>query len=64
MIEAFRDSGPIRQAFVATIVTYLLTAIGTVPVLFVRSAPRGLMDAMMGFAAGVMVAASCDNALG
>lgn len=63
MLESLGDSGPILQALVATIGTYLLTAIGTLPVLFVRSAPRRLMDAMMGFAAGVMVAASCWSLL-
>jgi ZIP family zinc transporter len=41
----------------------LLTAVGTLPVLFFRTAPRRLMDAMMGFAAGVMVAASCWSLL-
>jgi ZIP family zinc transporter len=50
-------------AFVATLGTYLLTAVGTLPVLFFRSAPRALLDAMMGFAAGVMVAASCWSLL-
>jgi ZIP family zinc transporter len=63
MFESFRASGPILQALIATIGTYLLTVIGTVPVLFFRSAPRRLMDAMMGFAAGVMVAASCWSLL-
>jgi ZIP family zinc transporter len=63
MLDAFRDAGPIAQAFIATIGTYLLTAIGTLPVLFFKSAPRRLMDAMMGFAAGVMVAASCWSLL-
>jgi ZIP family zinc transporter len=63
MLESLATSGPIVQAFVATIGTYLLTAIGTLPVLFVRSAPRRLMDAMMGFAGGVMVAASCWSLL-
>jgi ZIP family zinc transporter len=57
------ESGPVVQALLATIGTYLLTAIGTVPVLFFRSVPRRLMDAMMGFAAGVMVAASCWSLL-
>jgi ZIP family zinc transporter len=57
------EFGPIGQAFVATLGTYLLTAIGTLPVLFFRHAPRRLMDAMMGFAAGVMVAASCWSLL-
>jgi ZIP family zinc transporter len=59
----FTSSGPLVQALIATIGTYLLTAIGTLPVLFVRSAPRRLMDAMMGFAGGVMVAASCWSLL-
>jgi ZIP family zinc transporter len=63
MLEFLAASGPILQALVATIGTYLLTAIGTLPVLFVGSAPRRLMDAMMGFAAGVMVAASCWSLL-
>jgi ZIP family zinc transporter len=63
VLESLERSGPIAQALVATIGTYLLTAIGTLPVLFVRSAPRRLMDAMMGFAAGVMVAASCWSLL-
>jgi ZIP family zinc transporter len=63
MFELFGASGPISQAFVATLGTYLLTAIGTVPVLFFRSTPRRLMDAMMGFAAGVLVAASCWSLL-
>ena len=63
MLAIFAESGPIVQAFFATVGTYLLTAIGTLPVLFFRSAPRRLMDAMMGFAGGVMVAASCWSLL-
>jgi ZIP family zinc transporter len=63
MLEVFLESGPILQAFIATVGTYLLTVVGTLPVLFFRSAPRRLMDAMMGFAAGVMVAASCWSLL-
>lgn len=63
MMDAFASLSPIAQALIATVGTYLLTAIGTLPVLFFRSAPRRLMDAMMGFAAGVMVAASCWSLL-
>jgi ZIP family zinc transporter len=62
-MDTFLALGPITQALLATMGTYLLTAIGTLPVLFFRSAPRRLMDAMMGFAAGVMVAASCWSLL-
>jgi ZIP family zinc transporter len=54
---------PIVQALVATTGTWLLTAIGTLPVLFFRSAPRRVMDAIMGAAAGIMVAASCWSLL-
>jgi ZIP family zinc transporter len=59
----FTDLDPIMQALVATLGTYLLTAVGTTPVLFFRTAPRRLMDALMGGAAGVMVAASCWSLL-
>jgi ZIP family zinc transporter len=61
--EWLRDSDPVFQAFIATVGTYVLTALGTLPVLFFRTAPRRLMDGMMGFAAGVMVAASCWSLL-
>jgi ZIP family zinc transporter len=63
IVEAFTNADPVVQAFVATVCTYLLTVVGTVPVLFFRTAPRLLMDGMMGFAAGVMVAASCWSLL-
>jgi ZIP family zinc transporter len=63
MFDAFRSLSPVLQALVATTGTYLLTAIGTLPVFFFRSAPRRVMDGMMGFAGGVMVAASCWSLL-
>ena len=63
VFESLAAASPVTQAFVATLGTYLLTVVGTVPVLFFRSAPRRLMDAMMGFAGGVMVAASCWSLL-
>jgi hypothetical protein len=40
MTESLRESGPVVQALLATIGTYLLTAIGTLQVLFLRSIPR------------------------
>lgn len=63
MLEWFAALNPVGQALVATTFTYLLTAVGTLPVFFFRSAPRRLMDAMMGFAGGVMVAAACWSLL-
>jgi ZIP family zinc transporter len=63
VLDFLRAADPIVQAFIATVGTYLLTAVGTLPVLLIRQAPRRLMDAMMGFAGGVMVAASCWSLL-
>jgi ZIP family zinc transporter len=63
MIDWFLSLGPVGQALLATLGTYLLTAIGTLPVLLFRSAPRRLMDGLMGFAGGVMIAASCWSLL-
>lgn len=63
VLSALRELDPVLLAFLATVGTYGLTAVGTLPVFFFRSAPRRLMDAMMGFAAGVMVAASCWSLL-
>jgi ZIP family zinc transporter len=54
---------PVAAATLAACGTWFLTALGSVPVLFFRTAPRRLMDALMGFAAGVMVAASCWSLL-
>jgi len=63
VIDLLRSSDAISQAFIATLGTYVLTALGTLPVLLFRAVPRRLMDAMMGFAAGVMTAASCWSLL-
>jgi ZIP family zinc transporter len=63
MLDSLAALNPVTQAFVATLGTYVLTAAGTLPVLFVRQAPRRLMDAAMGVAGGIMVAASCWSLL-
>lgn len=56
--EWFRGLGPVWQATVAGIFTWGVTALGAAGVLLRRSFPRNLLDAMLGFAAGVMIAAS------
>lgn len=58
MIAWFLSLSPVQQGGVAALGTWLLTALGSVPVLFLRSVPRRAMDAAMGVAAGVMVAAA------
>jgi ZIP family zinc transporter len=49
---------PVLQALLATIFTWLVTALGAVPVFFSKTVNRKLLDLMLGLAAGVMVAAS------
>lgn len=49
---------PIVQALLATLFTYGMTALGASGVFLTRQVSRRLLDAMLGFAAGVMIAAS------
>jgi len=49
---------PVVQALWATLFTWFVTAMGAVPVFFTKEFNRKLLDAMLGFAAGVMIAAS------
>ncbi|MGI6198656.1 MAG: ZIP family metal transporter [Candidatus Cloacimonadaceae bacterium] len=49
---------PILLAFLATCFTWLMTAIGSAFVLFFKTIKEGVLDVMLGFAAGVMIAAS------
>ncbi|MGW8187776.1 MAG: ZIP family metal transporter, partial [Desulfobacterales bacterium] len=54
----FEGLNPVTQAFIATLFTWFLTALGAGLVFFFRTINRKLLDAMLGFAAGVMIAAS------
>lgn len=58
MIEWFSNLHPIWQAFLATCFTWFLTALGAGCVFFFKSIKRKVLDGMLGFAAGVMIAAS------
>jgi len=49
---------PVLAAFYATSFTWLLTAAGASLVFFFKTLHRGVLDAMLGFTGGVMVAAS------
>ncbi|MBC7234703.1 MAG: ZIP family metal transporter [Chloroflexi bacterium] len=49
---------PIVQALWGTLFTWFVTALGAVPVFFMRTINRKILDAMLGMAAGVMTAAS------
>jgi ZIP family zinc transporter len=59
----FTDLHPVAQAVVATLGTWALTAVGAASVLFFRTIDRRVMDSMLGFASGVMIAASCWSLL-
>lgn len=54
---------PVWQAVLAGTGTWLLTAWGAAGVLAIRRVRRRPLDAMLGFAAGVMVAAACWSLL-
>ncbi len=56
--EWFSGLQPVLQALVATIFTWLMTAAGAALVFFFRKINRNLLNGMLGFAAGVMIAAS------
>ncbi|MDY2946403.1 MAG: ZIP family metal transporter [Mannheimia varigena] len=58
MFEYFLSLSPIWQAFLAGLFTWGCTILGSSFVYFFRSVNRKLLDSMMGFAAGVMIAAS------
>jgi zinc transporter, ZIP family len=56
--EWFVGLNPVGQALVATCFTWSVTALGAAVVFFLKEINQRVMDCMMGFAAGVMIAAS------
>jgi ZIP family zinc transporter len=58
MLAWFEALNPITQALLATLFTWAMTALGAAVVFFFKSVDRRLLDAALGFAAGVMIAAS------
>ncbi|MEN6370204.1 MAG: ZIP family metal transporter [Thermotogota bacterium] len=58
MLDGFSQMSPMLQAFLATLFTWFVTALGASLVFCFREIERRVLDAMLGFAAGVMIAAS------
>lgn len=58
MIDFFLQFDPVMQALIATLFTWFVTACGAALVFFTRQVNQKLLDCMLGFAAGVMIAAS------
>lgn len=54
---------PVGQALMATLFTWGLTAVGAALVFFFKTINQKVLDGMLGFAAGVMMAASCWSLL-
>ncbi|NQS71960.1 MAG: ZIP family metal transporter [Desulfobulbaceae bacterium] len=57
-MESFQQLNPVMQALLATCFTWALTAAGAALVFLRRQIKPTFLDAMLGFAAGVMIAAS------
>jgi zinc transporter, ZIP family len=57
-VPSFNELSPILQAFLATVFTWFMTAVGASFVFGMKSINRRVVDLMLGFAAGVMIAAS------
>lgn len=58
VIKWFVELGPVLQALMATLFTWGVTALGAAMVFFFKEINRKVLDSMLGFAAGVMIAAS------
>ena len=58
IINYFESIDPILAALYASLFTWILTALGAALVFFFKGMNRGLLDGMLGFTGGVMVAAS------
>ncbi|MEG0799121.1 MAG: ZIP family metal transporter [Bacilli bacterium] len=54
----FSTLNHVTQGFIACLFTYSITALGAALVFFFKKVNKNAMDAMLGFAAGVMIAAS------
>lgn len=58
MLDYFTGLNHATQALIATLFTWGVTALGASLVFFFKSVKKSIMDAMLGIAAGVMIAAS------
>jgi len=58
MVDFFTGLSPVMQALFATLFTWAVTALGAAFVFFFKTINRKVLDGMLGFASGVMIAAS------
>jgi ZIP family zinc transporter len=64
MIALFQNHHPIVQALIATLFTWSMTALGAALVFMTRDMNNEILDGMLGFTSGVMIAASYWSLLG
>jgi ZIP family zinc transporter len=57
-VDFLQDLSPVVQALLAGIFTWSFTALGAASVFLIKEINRNFLDTMLGFAAGVMIAAS------
>lgn len=58
MFDFFINLSPLCQALIATIFTWLVTMLGAAVVFFFKDIKKVIMDSLLGFSGGVMIAAS------
>jgi len=58
MLEWLKQFNPVTQALIGTLFTYGVTALGAAMVFFFKTIKKTILNGMLGFAAGVMIAAS------
>ena len=58
IIAFFKEIDPVLGALLASLFTWGLTALGASLVFFVKTLNRQLLDGLLGFTGGVMIAAS------
>jgi ZIP family zinc transporter len=57
-MEWFTSQNVVIQALLCTLFTYGVTVLGSAMVFFFKTINQKVLDAMLGFAGGVMIAAS------
>lgn len=58
IINYLESINPILAAFYASLFTWIITATGAFTVFFIKDMNRAILDGMLGFTGGVMIAAS------
>lgn len=58
MLDFFSELSPVTQALIASLFTWSITTLGASIVFFFKEVRKGIMDALLGFSAGVMISAS------